>query len=86
MKMVLAIRERKILVNSALFFFYFCPFFSKSSQAFLQSGNKNWGRKMFKIIENFKILDLGFVDNGNLKGKISPSSKQRPSDPNCRLI
>lgn len=36
---------------------------------------------MFKIIENFKILDLGFVDNGNLKGKISPSPKQGPSDP-----
>ena len=41
---------------------------------------------MFKIIENFKILDLGFVDNGNLKGKISPSPKQGPYDPNCRLI
>ena len=41
---------------------------------------------MFKIIENFKILDLGFVDNGILKGKISSSPKQGPSDPNCRLI
>lgn len=70
----------------SLVFLLFLPFFSKSSQAFLQSGNKNWRRKMFKIIENFKILDLGFVDNGNLKGKISPSPKQGPSDPNCRLI
>ena len=76
----------KILVDSALFNFYFCPFFFKSSQAFLQSGNKNWGRTMFKIIENFKILDLGVVYNGNLKGKISPSPKQGPSDPICRLI
>ena len=70
----------------SLVFLLFLPFFSKSSQAFLQSGNKNWRRKMFKIIENFKILDLGFVDNGILKGKISPSPKQGPSDPICRLI
>ena len=41
---------------------------------------------MFKIIENFTIFDLGIVDNGNLKGKISPSPKQGPSDPICRLI
>ena len=70
----------------SLVFLLFLPFFSKSSQAFLQSGNKNWRRKMFKIIENFKILDLGFVDNGNLKGKISQSPKQGASDPICRLI
>ena len=76
----------KILVNSALLFFYFCPFFSKSSQAFLQAGNKNWGRKMFKIIENLKMFDLGVVDNGNLKGIISPSAKQgHASDPICGL-
>lgn len=43
----------------SLVFFYFCPFFSKSSQAFLQSGNENWGRKIFKIIENLKNLDFG---------------------------
>ena len=40
---------------------------------------------MFKIIANFKILDLGVADNGNLKGIIGPSVKQGASDPICGL-